>query len=204
MRDSSSAGMRNSLGEKSPTVRLATERPALVSARTSLAIFSTSEPVMPRASAERPASETWVRTSRISAHCKCSPPHEHGHGDTPAHANVDQERAGESRIARQRLGELRVEGVVRNLTVRRLASIARRGDDELRLRGGVHRATKIERRIEVPAMELPHRHVAIHALPRVADLRTIELIALAEDGDGGLANGEAIGEGAERRPVPLL
>jgi hypothetical protein len=48
--------MRNSVGEKSPTVRLATDRPDAVSARTSPAIFSTSEPMRPCASVERDVS----------------------------------------------------------------------------------------------------------------------------------------------------
>jgi hypothetical protein len=55
---SSRFGIRNSVGEKSPTVRFATERPLAVSARTSLAIFSTSEPVMPCARRESEASVT--------------------------------------------------------------------------------------------------------------------------------------------------
>src|SRR5947209_4490681 len=53
MSRSSSGGMRNSDGEKSPTVRLRISFPLATATRTSLEILRISEPVSPRASAER-------------------------------------------------------------------------------------------------------------------------------------------------------
>src|SRR5205085_7281562 len=56
--------MRNSLGEKSPTVRLQISFPLAASARISLEIFRISEPVRPRARVERQRSSG--RRSRVA------------------------------------------------------------------------------------------------------------------------------------------
>src|SRR5215213_8148755 len=58
--------MPNCFGEKSPTVRFATERPERISAVTSRETFNTSEPTRCCASEESEASVTRVRTSVIA------------------------------------------------------------------------------------------------------------------------------------------
>src|SRR5260221_5684790 len=81
----SRSGMENSLGEKSPTVKLAILCPACCLRRISEAILRISEPIRPRAMVERPRRGSGPSRSRcnFSTQAPLSVPPKFGRGDLP-------------------------------------------------------------------------------------------------------------------------